>query len=124
LPSGSIENDFFGAGKLCAAGPVAWHFHQTPYGPAAIIVIGAILLGLPTGGVPGALWTLLEVLSVLHGGPVYTISSADSRCGTLTRNLMHEMVEAASDPFPPPSVLLHGGGGEVVDICDDRTQRP
>jgi hypothetical protein len=30
------------------------------------------------------------------------------------------MIEAASDPFPPPDVLLHGGGGEVVDICDDR----
>jgi hypothetical protein len=30
------------------------------------------------------------------------------------------MVEAASDPFPPPSVLLGGGGGEIADIAKDK----
>src|SRR5262249_3683086 len=57
--------------------------------------------------------------ALLPGGPVYTISSADSRCGNFINNLVHEMVEAATDPFPPLAVILNGGNGEIVDICDD-----
>lgn len=119
MPTGSIESDFFGADKFCAGGPaVAWHFHQTPYSAQAVLGIGAGLLGAATGGVQGALLALLGALGALQGGPLYTIVSADSRCGSFSHNLLHEMVEAASDPFPPPSVILNGGGGEVVDICD------
>jgi hypothetical protein len=120
LPSGSLESDFFGLDKFCAGGPAsAWHFHQTPYSPQAVIGIGAALLGAATGGVQGALIALLGALGALQGGPLYTIESADSRCvPPFMHNLLHEMVEATSDPFPPPSVLLSGGGGEIVDICD------
>jgi hypothetical protein len=32
---------------------------------------------------------------------------------------MHEMVEATTDPFPPLSVVLGGGGGEIADLADD-----
>jgi hypothetical protein len=119
LPSGSVESDLFGSDKFCVNGPaVAWHFHQTPYSPGAAIAIGLGLLGAATGGVPGALEAFLGALAALQGGPLYTISSADSRCGSFTHNLLHEMVEAASDPFPPPSVIINGGTGEIVDICD------
>ena len=77
------------------------------------------LLDLATGQSTGALDTFLGVLGLLDGGPIYTIVSADTRCGNFVQNLAHEMVEAASDPFPPLSVILTGGG-EVTDICDDR----
>jgi hypothetical protein len=50
---------------------------------------------------------------------VYTIVSADPGCGNLVNNLAHEMVEAASDPFPPASVMLTGDG-ETADICDPK----
>jgi hypothetical protein len=120
LPSGSVESDFFGNDKFCVNGPaVAWHFHQTPYSPGAAVAIGLGLLGAVTGGVPGALEAFLGALAALQGGPLYTISSADSRCGSFTHNLLHEMVEAASDPFPSLSVIINGGTGEIVDICDD-----
>lgn len=123
LPSGSIESDFFGTFKFCAGAPaLAWHFHQTPYSPQAVLVLGATLLGAATGGVQGALSALLLALNGLSGGPLYTISSADPRCGSFTHNLLHEMVEAVSDPFPPQSVIqnqiLTGNGGEIIDICD------
>jgi hypothetical protein len=125
LPSGSIESDLFGDRKLCVGGnALAWHFHQTPYSPQAVLGVGAGLLGAATGGVQGALIALLGALGALQGGPLYTISSADTRCGSFTHNLLHEMVEAASDPFPPPSVLLNGGSGEIVDICDAKGVTP
>ena len=119
LPNPSIESDLFGTRKLCLGGArPAWHFHQTPYSPQAVLVIGATLLGAATGGVQGALSALLLAMNGLQGGPLYTISSATPSCGTLTNNLAHEMVEAAADPSPPNSVILNGGTGEIVDICD------
>jgi hypothetical protein len=117
LPSGSLEDDgavarLFGLDKFCLGGPKAWHFHQTPFSTevqAAIILTGGVFTDL----------AVLVVLALVPGGPVYTISSADSRCGNFINNLAHEMVEAATDPFPPLSVILNGGTGEAVDICDD-----
>ena len=125
LPSGSRESDFFGIRKLCDGdhSPVAWHFHQTPYSTEAEILLGVGLLAGATGGSAGAADAFLLVLGLLDGGPFYTIESADSRCGNLVHNLAHEMVEAASDPSPPFSVISSGGGGEVTDICDDREAR-
>jgi hypothetical protein len=118
LPSGSLESDFFGTRTLCRGGPLAWHFHQTPYSAEAVIALGAALLALTTGGVDGALEAFLGGLVALQGGPIYTIESADSQCGNFIENLVHEMTEAASDPFPPPSVILTGGG-EVADLCEN-----
>jgi hypothetical protein len=120
LPSGSLESDLFGSRTLCTGGANAWHFHQTPYTTEAKIALGLGLLGLSTGGPGGALEVFLGVLELLQGGPVYTIVSADPQCGNFVNNLIHEMVEAASDPFPPSGVILSSGGGETVDICDDR----
>ena len=119
LPSGSLESDLFGARTLCTGGPNAWHFHQTPYTTEAKIALGLALLGLTTGGTAGALEVFLGVLELLQGGPLYTIVSADPRCGNFINNLVHEMAEAASDPFPPTKVIL-SGSDETVDICDDR----
>ena len=117
LPSGSVEDDgavagLFGLGKFCTGGPTAWHFHQTPFSTevqAAIILTGGVFADL----------AVLTVLALVPGGPIYTISSADSRCGTFIKNLVHEMVEAATNPFPGLDVLRNGGKGEAVDICDD-----
>jgi len=51
-----------------------------------------------------------------QGTPIYTIVSAASACGSFTNNLVHEMIEAASDPFPPFSVVTTGTG-EIADLC-------
>ena len=117
LPSGSLEDDgavagLFGLGSFCVGGPTAWHFHQTPFSDAvqaAIILSGGVFTDL----------AVLTVLALVPGGPVYTISSADNRCGKFIENLFHEMVEAATNPFPGLDVLQKGGKGEIVDLCDD-----
>ena len=51
-----------------------------------------------------------------QGTPIYTIVSAAPSCGSFINNLVHEMIEAASDPFPPGNVMLTGKG-EIADIC-------
>jgi hypothetical protein len=51
-----------------------------------------------------------------QGTPIYTIVSAAPSCGLFTNNLVHEMIEAASDPFPPLSVVITGTG-EIADLC-------
>jgi len=120
LPAGSLESDFFDTRALCSGGPSAWHFHQTPYTAEAEIALGAALLNVATGGAVGALADFLTALELVEQpGPIYTIVSADPRCGNFITNLVHEMVEAASDPFPPTGVIF-SGSGEAVDICDDR----
>ena len=119
MPTGSSRATSSAPTSFAPAEPRSHrHFHQTPYSAQAVLGTGAGLLGAATGGVQGALLALLGALGALQGGPLYTIVSADSRCGSFSHNLLHEMVEAASDPFPPPSVILNGGGGEIVDICD------
>ena len=117
LPQGSVESDFFGARKLCSGGGSAnaWHFHQNPY---SALGIAAQLLGAATGGVTGALEALLIAMVAVPGGPVYTITSADSSCGVLTENMMHEMIEAATDPFPSLEVIRSGGDDEIADLAD------
>jgi hypothetical protein len=120
LPAGSLESDFFETRTLCTGGPAAWHFHQTPYTPEAIVALGAALLNVSTGGTVGALADFLTVLELVEQpGPIYTVVPADPACGNFISNLTHEMVEAASDPLPSSSVIL-SGSGEVVDICDDK----
>jgi hypothetical protein len=116
LPQTSEESDFFGNVTFCGNGPgTAWHFHQTPYSPGAAVAIGAGLLGVATGGVPGALEAFVGALATLQGGPLYTIESANPACGVFTDNLLHEMVEAASDPFPSPGAIWNED--EIADVA-------
>ena len=49
---------------------------------------------------------LVTSLATLQSGPIYAIVSADSACGSFIHNLLHETVDAASDPCPPPPVIL------------------
>ena len=120
LPSSSLESDFFGNSTLCSGSTAtAWHFHQTPSSAEALAGLGVALLGAYTGGIPGALAAILGGLATyqgLQGPPIYTIESANPKCGSLVNNLFHEMVEAATDPFPPPNVVL-SGTGEIADLC-------
>ena len=129
LPREAIEHDelaqIIGSPSFCGgSGPTAWHFHGTPY--SAGEVLGGLLGWLVGGfvGMPaeGALIGFLTALSQ-QGGPFYTISFAAPACGNLTHNLLHEMVEAATDPSPPLSVITTGNG-EIVDICDEQGKSP
>jgi hypothetical protein len=122
LPSGSLEADaiaqLVGVPGDCVGGAVSWHFHGTPYNIGSFIggLIGGAL-GLGAGSPElGAVAGFLIGLTT-QGGPFYTISSADSRCGTYTNNLMHELVEAATDSKPGLDVILSGGTGEIADLC-------
>ena len=116
LPSGSLESDAFGLKSFCTGGTsaTAWHFHQRLDSPEAEAALALIALG---GGdaLTGA--AIVAAIALLPGGPVYTIQSADSRCGKLIKNLVHEMVEATTDPFPPFSVI-RTGEGEIGDMCE------
>jgi hypothetical protein len=116
LPSGSLESDAFGLDTFCTGGAKAWHFHQRLDSPEAEIAIALILAGGGDGALVGA--AIVAAIALIPGGPVYTIQSADGRCGNFINNLVHEMVEAATDPFPPFSVIT-SGDGEIVDICDN-----
>jgi hypothetical protein len=124
LPKGSREVDaipnFLGLPQDCTpGGAVSWHFHGTPYSVGEFI--GGLLggaLGLETGDpVLGALAGFFVGLAT-QNGPFYTISSVDPGCDVYTDNLLHEVIEAASDPEPGLSVLLSGGSGEVADMCE------
>jgi hypothetical protein len=124
LPSGSLESDLFGNRTLCTAGsPQAWHFHKrldTPEAEVAIATIVAALGGTAGTGLADLLLSaaIVAVIAVSPGGPVYTIQSADGRCGNFVFNMVHEMVEAATDPFPPFSTIT-SGDGEIADICEN-----
>ncbi|HEV3184556.1 MAG TPA: hypothetical protein VGZ49_06720 [Xanthobacteraceae bacterium] len=118
LPAGSVESDaILGSSHFCAGAgsATAWHFHETPYTPEAVLAIAGTIVT----GQPGLLLAVLAQVADGKGRPVYTITSADPSCDALTLNLMHEMVEAASDPFPPTAVIA-SGIGEAVDFCDAR----
>jgi hypothetical protein len=90
------------------------------HGAGGGVVGGATgwVAGGATGAAAGFLATLLGELALFHGGPLYTIESADPRCGRIAHNLLHEMIETTSDPYPPPSVIL-SGKGEIADTCED-----
>jgi len=134
LPSSSTESDaiggLFGLTPFCvpdSSGMVtgAWHFHGSPYSLGAFLggLLGWII-GTDVGDpVEGALIGFLVALSQ-QGGPFYTISSASTtpplNCGNFTDNVVHEMVEAASDPSPPFSVITTGNG-EIADLCESST---
>jgi len=49
---------------------------------------------------------------------------ASPSCGVLTTNLVHEMAEAATDPFVPLGVILNGGNGEIADNCENAGTTP
>jgi hypothetical protein len=127
LPQTSTEMDalpaFFGNTPLCVRDPAgnidgAWHFHATPYSVGESLggVLGFILGGLVGNPVQGAIVGYLLAASQ-QGGPFYTISSASPSCTNFTDNVVHEMVETASDPSPPLSVVMTGTG-EIADLCD------
>jgi hypothetical protein len=123
LPAYAIEQDVVGIRSFCrTGGATAWHFHDTPYDP----VITAGIVAASVDGVPGVL-TLLALITDLHNGPVWTITMTSTECtdpnsnpGALpfTTNLLHEMTEATTDPFPPLSVVMTGTG-EIVDECEN-----
>lgn len=116
LPAGSVESDFFGSDNFCQGGGArSWHFHDTPYNPA---IAGEIFF-MSIFGVPPLIDILVLVTTVQGNfGPVYTITSASPQCGNLTDNLLHEMVEATTDPFPPLNTVL-SGSGEIADQCEN-----
>lgn len=130
LPQGVTESDSIGnflglASPECVgSGATAWHFHGTPYSTGEILggLLGAIIGGFAGDPGQGALLGFLIALSQ-QGGPYYTISSASTmplNCGDLPHNVLHEMVEATSDPSPGLTVLMNPMTSEIVDICDNR----
>jgi hypothetical protein len=131
LPSFSTESDaitsLFGLTPFCvpdSSGMVtgAWHFHGTPYSIGEVLggLLGWVIGEAVGDPVQGALIGFLVALAS-QGGPFYTISSASTtpplNCGNLTNNVVHEMVETASDPTPPLSVITTGNG-EIADLCE------
>jgi hypothetical protein len=120
LPTGSLEADaiaqLLGVKGDCNGGALSWHFHGTPYNIGSFIggLIGGALGFTIDNPVLGAVAGFLVGL-VTQGGPFYTISSVDPRCMTYTNNLLHEMVESATDSQPGLSVILSGGNGEIAD---------
>jgi hypothetical protein len=122
LPTGSLEADaiaqLVGTPPDCAGGALAWHFHGTPYNAGSFIgglIGGALGLGIGSPGL-GAVAGFLVGLAT-QGGPFYTISSVDPRCGAYTNDLLHEMVESATDSEPGLDVITSGGTGEIADMC-------
>jgi len=110
LPSGSLEDDL----GLCQGSNAntAFHFHESPLTPEGAVAVAGII---ETGA---TFEQLVAVLALIHGGPIYTIESADSRCRNFINNMVHEMVEAASDPFPDIISVIINGGAEVADECE------
>ena len=85
MPPATLESDFFGITVACASSPTG-----SPY-------VSYHFTSDPT-----------------HGSP-YTAIFANALCGNMVDNLTHEMVEAATDPFPPLNVVL-SGSGEIADL--------
>ena len=144
--SDSLGNFLGFSSPECSSGPgssaVSWHFHGSPYSIASDIggvlggVVGGVLggivgwainpllvdVGAATGATVGAVAGFLLAMD-LEDGPYWTISSTSTTpldCGNYTHNLLHEVVETATDATPPLSVLTSGGNGEIVDFCDDK----
>jgi len=85
MPPATLESDFFGISVACTSSPTG-----SPY-------VSYHFTSDPT-----------------HGSP-YTAVFANATCGNMLDNLTHEMVEAATDPFPPLNVVL-SGSGEIADL--------
>jgi hypothetical protein len=107
LPPNSIENDSWTLGLVnFCSGPgsiAAWHYHGLEDNAPP-----------PFGGGP------------FSGTPIYTMSMSNPACGGnsgLTVSLFHEMVEAATDPFPidisiiPPHINV-STENEIGDLCE------
>jgi len=100
LPPSAIESDFWSANFCNGPGsPTAWHYH-------------GLQNGFPAFG----------------GQPIYTIVLANPLClagSSLFENLTHEMVEAATDPYPIDISIfpLHFGIStetEIADFCESQ----
>jgi len=137
LPAYSLESEAGGLATFCSnVPPVSWHFHDTPYsaeGTAALAAAGIGLSGFLPGFSEGNIsfgsvvvtvtvsLGAVQALETLSQGPIYTIESANTSCTSagagFTSNLLHEMVEAATDPFPPVGTVF-SGSGEIADLCD------
>lgn len=115
LPAYAIEQDLLGIHTFCGTA-TAWHFHDTPYDP--LVAAGLIV----TSGLVDA----IGIIAQANNGPVWTISMTSTECTAapgdkpFTANLLHEMIEAATDPFPPLSVVT-SGNGEIADQCESAT---
>jgi len=110
LPAYAIEQELAGMYTFCGSA-TAWHFHDSPGPLDAAFGVAAIILQL----------------TALNNGPVWTVTMTSTECTAakgdqaFTANLLHEMIEAASDPFPPIGVLTGGGSGEIADQCENST---
>jgi hypothetical protein len=136
LPNTSTENDaitgLFGKVPFCVPDPTtlktvdAWHFHGSPYSTGDTLggVLGFIIGGFVGDPVQGAIVGFLLALSQ-QGAPFYTISSASvsPNCHNLTDNVVHEMIEATSNPSPSLNVIT-SGTGEIADLCEPPTATP
>jgi len=104
LPPTSVESDFWTSNFCTGVGsPVAWHYHGLEDTPP-----------FPFGGGP------------FSGQPIYTIVLTNPACGGnggFFDSLTHEMVEAATDPFPvdisiiPPHINI-STQNEIADFCE------
>jgi hypothetical protein len=131
LPAFSHEAEAGNLVVFCQNGGTGWHFHDTPYSAQGATALSAAILGagISTGPI-SFLGTSLqtsavsllayEALLALQQGPVYTITSANGDCQTLTDNLLHEMIEAATDPFPQITSFT----SEIADLCEDQPAVP
>lgn len=102
LPPSARESDFFSTNFCNGPGtPVAWHYHGLEDTPP-----------WPFGGGP------------FSGQPIYTIVQTNPACdyGSFI-SLTHEMVEAATDPYPidisiiPPHINI-ASQNEIGDLCE------
>lgn len=104
LPPSARESDFFSTNFCNGPGtPVAWHYHGLEDTPL-----------WPFGAGP------------FSGQPIYTIVHTNFACGGyigLFFSLTHEMVEAATDPYPidisiiPPHINI-ATQNEIGDFCE------
>ena len=77
-----------------------------------------------TGAGSPVAWHYHGLPPFFSGQPIYTISQANPGCGNLFDSVLHEMVEAMTDPYPidisiiPPKINI--GMTEIADVCEGK----
>jgi hypothetical protein len=100
LPAYALESDVFGLLNMCrGSNATAWHFYVPN------------LSGFSIGAVQSA--------------AVFTLTMTNPVCSTpfpYTENLLHEMIEAVTDPFPPERDINPNWQHEIADVCEGQMQ--
>lgn len=114
LPAYALESDFAGTRTFCqGSNPTAWHFHG---------IFDQNVPPLPLNLTEPALqqWALAFAAAEKRNfdDPVFTITMTNPACGLYTNNLLHEMTEAATNPFPSVHTVLWGSSDEIADVCE------